>query len=649
MAISKKISDDVQTAAKKSHNMKKYYWNDLCYGASHSLLSKEDYIVDIKRVIDSFSKLNDYSNYLQQYQTLYDKYVQVLSEKSNYQTIGTSNKKIARKKALWSVKQITSMASESAMEDFYESITDSDKKDLVKLYMSSIKCLSNYYDLSISEIIATNSSHTITEFVSKAKISDELKRYGIIFGEDNPGNQGTGECERLTIETQNKITAKMNSVLPSAQEKIESGTPTSSFESSVDTAKNKKELEDLQKAFGMGGSNEQDSLQVNTTELSKQIQSYVVDLSAEPTLTTVQESDPEAAELLRGKQLAYAEKYGQSTTLNTSTSVDTNLTSEAAAFMDDLMDANDNHPGLAKTILNNFNFTSETSDYTIATDEQVQNKEDYLAAKKAISEAKTQMFQEGLGCATNIVSNAINLAFQGTAAWAQCKSLYSKEGLKEIWEEIQDATWGTLKTYGKQKVSELQQEIIQLPIEATSYAVSRITYYTSYFTTEIMQEVNLSKIMTTEEIKRTEKTNVLKEQEKQEAVEKSLEKVTETVSKINAEVDKISGFIANGMSYVVEAPTILIKYLDNIMDMGFSYTDRFYDMAIEDAENIIYKEIDISSKAIGNFAAAKIVAPLKVQLQDTMSQINVMKAKAIVKNAAAIATALSQIAAQLGL
>lgn len=645
----KKVYSEVETNAKTKVQPKKYYWNDVCMGFNHSGLTEYKYVSTIAEINNWFCKLNDFQEYLHQYNTLYTKYFSILFNQNSFTELKTKKGTIKRQKRnkTWTTSQLESMATQNAKTDFYESIADPEKKELIELYFSAITYLHSYRNLSITELETQKASNTITRFVTKANVTDELKKHHIIFGEDNPGNNGTGECERLTIETQNKITDKMNSILPSAQEKIENGTPTSSFESSVDTAKTKKEQEDLQKAFGMGGSNEQDSLQVDTAQLSQQIQS-AIDLPNSTTLTEVQASDPDATELLRGKQLA-AQKTNALANFTTATDKYDNLTTEKDAYLDDLMDANDNHPGLAKAILNNYNFTSETSDYTIATDEEVANKEAYLAANKAISEAKTQMFQEGLGCATNIASNVIDLAFQGTAAWAQCKSLYSKEGLKEIWEEIQDSTWGTLKTYGKQKVADLQQEIIKLPIEATSYAVTRISYYTSYFTTEIMKEVNLSKIMTTEEIKRTSKANVIKAQEKQETVEKSLGKVQETVSYINAEVNKISGFIASGMSYAVEAPSILIKYLDNIMDMGFSYTDKYFDLAIDKAENFIYKEIDISSKAIGNFAAARIVAPLKVQLQDTMSQINITKAKAIVKGAASIATAISKIAAQLGL
>lgn len=643
----KNVYSEIETNANKNSGSQKYYWNDVCYGFNHSNLTQRQYLTIIQQISRWFRNLNDFKEYRAQYMTLYSKYFSVLFNQNNYTEIKTKKGTVKKQKRnkTWTSDQIASMAAQSAKEDFYESITDADKKELIELYFSAINYLASYTDLSMTEDASQVASNTITRFVTKAKVKDELKEHHVIFGEDNPGDQGTGECERLTIETQKKITDKMNSVLPSAQEKIESGTPTSSFESSVESSKNKQEEEALKKAFGINESSEQDSLQVDTTALNKQVQSYV-DLHAEPTLTTVQESDPEAAELLRGKQLAYTEKYG---TLDISTSVDVDLTSEEAAFMDDLMDANDNHPGLAKTILNNFNFTSETSGYTLATDEQVQNKEEYLAAKQAISEAKTQMFQEGLGSATNIASNAINLAFQGTATWAQCKSLYSKESLKEIWEEIQDATWGTLKTYGKQKVSELQQELIQLPIEATSYAATKISYYTSYFTTEIMKEVNLSKLMTPEEIEITLKANVQKEKEKLETVNNALQKVQSKVSYINAEVNKISGFIANGMSYVAEAPTILIKYLDNIMDMGFSYTDKYFDLGIDEAEKIIYTGIDTSSKAIGNWAATKIVTPIKIQLQDTKDQINIMKAKAVVKASAAIATSVSKIAAQLGL
>lgn len=649
--MAKKIIDNVyseiESKSKKKSHPKKYYWNDVCYGFNHSGLSNTEYITSVHEFFKAFRKLNKYAQYLRQFTTLYNRYYTALWEENTFYELKTRKgvQKRYKRKKQFTDSQMQNMASQSAKEDFYESITDPDEKELVELYFSSLSYLSDYNNLSITDISAQAASNTISKFVTKAGVSDELKEYHVIFGEDNPGNQGTGECERLTIETQNKINDKMSAVLPSAQEKIENGAATSSFESSADSAKNKQEEETLKQAFGLGGSTEQDSLQVDTASLSNKIQSYNT-LTSTPTLTAAQSSDPEAAELLRGKQLAYNEKYG---VLNTSTAVDIELNSEEAAFMDDLMNADDNHPGLAKTILNNFNFIGDDAIYTIATDEEVANKEAYLKSKKAISKAKTEMFQEGLGCATNIAQNAISLAFQGTAAWAQCKSLYSKEGLKEIWEEIQDATWGTMKTYGKQKVSELQQEIIQLPIEATSYAATRIAYYTSYFTTEIMKEVNLSKLMTPEELEITTKQNVQKAKEKQKAVETSVGKVKDKVQKINQEVNKISGFIANGMSYVVEAPTILIKYLDNIMDMGFSYTDWLYDEAVEGAENFIYKEIDISSKAIGNFAATRIVTPIKVQLQDTMSQINIMKAAAVVKAAAAIATAISKIAAKLGL
>ena len=584
---------------KEEAGKKKYYWSDIRKGPFKTMLSVLEYSNAFNRLLHCFFNLKDYKDLLQERNMAYEKF---------YNLYNNDGKSVTR-------VMIVVSALQDAVDFVTQSLKDQnedEKAELFGFYEDALEHL-KYFDSTegYTDLEQNNAGIRIELFVNKAGVKDELKEMGLIWDEDNPGDQGTGECKRLTIESQNKIKEKVNNVVPSAQEKIESGSPTSSFESSVSNAKDKQTLLISQQIAGIGRS---------STEVSSQNTS---------TLSSVSSTLPNTIQATSNSFLQEAKKQ---------------LDNENE-FYDSLYAANKNHPGLAKSVTR----LIRNEGYMIASDEQVQNKENYLAAKKAISKAKTEMFQQGLGSATNIASNAINLAFQGTAAWAQCKSLYSKESLKEIWEDIQDATWGTLKSYGKQKVSDLQQEMIQLPIEATSYAVSRITYYTSYFTTEIMKEVNLSKLMTPVEIIRTSKTDTTKMQEKQEAVQKSLENVQSKVSDINAEVNKISGFIANGMSYVVEAPTILIKYLDNIMDMGFSYTDKFYDMAIEGAEKIIYKEIDISSKAIGNFAAARIVTPIKVQLQNTMSQISIMKAKAIVKASAAIATSISKIAAKFGL
>jgi hypothetical protein len=607
-------------------NQKKYYWSDIRKGPFRTMLSISEYANAFNRLQHCFFNLKDYKDLLQERNMAYEKF---------YNLYYNTRKNVTH-----------TMIVVSALQDAVDFVTKSlndqgedEKAELFGFYEDALEHL-KYFDSTegFSDLEQNNAGIRIELFVIKADVKDELKEMGLIWDEDNPGDQGTGECKRLTIESQNKIKEKVNNVVPSAQEKIESGSPTSSFESSVSNTKDKQTLLISQQIAGIDHSSTEVSSQ-NTSTLSS-ASSTSVQASSNSSTTTGTIAP------LEGLQI---DTTALSNTINATSNsflqdAKKQLDNENE-FYDSLYAADKNHPGLANSVTR----LIQNEGYMIASDEQVQNKEDYLAAKKAITEAKTEMFQQGLGCATNIASNAINLAFQGTAAWAQCKSLYSKEGLKEIWEDIQDATWGTLKSYGKQKVSDLQQEMIQLPIKATSYAVSRITYYTSYFTTEIMKEVNLSKLMTPVEIERTSKSETRKMQEKQEAVQKSLEKVQSKVSYINAEVNKISGFIATGMSYVVEAPTVLIKYLDNIMDMGFSYTDKFYDMAIEGAENIIYKEIDISSKAIGNFAAARIVAPIKIQLQDTMSQIDIMKAKAIIKAAAAIAAAISKIAAQLGL
>lgn len=609
-------------------NQKKYYWTDIRKGPWGTKLSIPEYTNAFNCLQHCFFNLKDYKDLLQERNTAYDTFYKIYSNDSSMT------------KAM-----VSTAALQAAVDTIAKMVSDNDKEKatLFDYYEDALEHL-KYFDSTegFNDLELNNAGIRIELFVNKANVKDELKEMGLIWDEENPGDQGTGECKRLTIETQNKITQKINNVVPSAQEKIESGTPTSSFESSVSNTQENQTLLISQQIAGISSSSAEDSSQ-NTSSSSSTS-------STSDQATNGSSVTSNSATITNG---TIAPLEGLTTNVTTKNKeISDSLLQQYKKqldneneFYDSLLAANENHPGLYKSVTT----VIRNHDYMIANDEQVQNKEEYLAAKKAISEAKTKMFQEGLGCATNIASNVINLAFQGTAAWAQCKSLYSKESLKEIWEEIQDATWGTLKTYGKQKVSELQQEMIQLPIEATSYAVAKITYYTSYFTAEIMKEVNLSKLMTPVEIVRTQKSELIKVKEKQSTVENSLAKVTNTVSYINAEVNKISRFIANGMSYTVEAPSILIKYLDNIMDMGFSYTDKYYDMAIKGAENIIYKEIDISSKAIGNFAAARIVAPIKVQLQDTMTQINLIKAKSIVKAAASIATAISKIAAQLGL
>lgn len=617
-------------AEREEANQKKYYWADIKKGPWGTKLSISEYTNAFNCLQHCFFNLKNYKDLLQERNTAYNKMYQIYIEAGLTKATATTN---ALNDAV------------NALNDMLSN-EDKSKAELFAYYEGALEHL-KYFDSTqgYNDLEANNAGIRIELFVNKANVKDELKEMGLIWDEENPGDQGTGEYKRLTIETQNKITQKINNVVPSAQEKIESGTPTSSFESSVSNAQEKQTLLISQQIAGIGSSLAEDSsqnastlLSANSTSVQANNGSSVTNSSNTTTNTTNGTIAP--LEGLTTNITAKNKEISDSILQPYKEQLD-----NENEFYDSLLAANANHPGLYKSVTG----VIRNNDYMIANDEQVENKEQYLAAKKAISQAKTKMFQEGLGCATNIASNMIELAFQGTAAWAQCKSLYSIEGLKEIWEEIQDATWGTLKTYGKQKVSELQQEMIQLPIEATSYALTRITYYTSYFTTEIMKEVNLSKLMTTEEIKRTATAELIKVQEKQATINNSLEKVTSTVSYINAEVNKISSFIANGMSYVVEAPTILIKYLDNIMDMGFSYTDKYYDLAIDKAENFIYKEIDISSKAIGNFAAARIVTPIKIQLQDTMTQINVIKAKAIVKAAASIATAISKIAAKLGL
>lgn len=602
---------------------KKYYWTDINKGPWGTKLSITEYANAYNRLQHCFFNLKDYKDLLQERNIAYDKMYKVYIE-------------AGLTKATASIKALN-----DAVDTLNDMLSNEDKSKakLFAYYEDALEHL-KYFDSTqgYNDLEANNAGIRIELFVNNANVKDELKEMGLIWDEENPGDQGTGECKRLTIETQNKITQKINNVVPSVQEKIESGTPTSSFESSVSNAQEKQTLSINQQIAGISSSSTENASTLSSaSSISGQTNndSLVTSSSITTTNGTIAPLEGLATNIT-----AVNNKISDSILQQYKKQLD-----NENEFYDSLLAANKNHPGLYKSVTTVIRNKGEM----IATDEQVKNKEQYLAAKKAISQAKTEMFTEGLGCATNIASNAINLAFQGTSAWAQCKSLYSKEGLKEIWEEIQDATWGSLKAYGKQKISALQQEMIQLPIEATSYAVTRITYYTSYFTAEIMKEVNLSKLMTPVEIVRTKKVEVIKAQEKQASIEKSLAKVKNTVSNINAEVNKISGFIANGMSYTVEAPSILIKYLDNIMDMGFSYTDKYFDLAIDKAESIVYKEIDISSKAIGNFAAARIVTPIKVLLQDTMTQINVMKAKAIVKATAAIATAISKIAAKLGL
>lgn len=614
-------------AEREEVNQKKYYWSDISKGPWGTKLSISEYANAFNCLQRCFFNLEGYRDLLQERNTAYDKMYQVYIE------AGLPKATAAAKALNDAVDTLNDMLSNE----------DKNKAKLFAYYEDALEHL-KYFDSTegYNELEANNAGIRIELFVNKANVKDELKKMGFIWDEENPGEQGTGECKRLTIEVQNKIKEKVNNVVPSAQEKIESGTPTSSFESSVSRTKDKQTLLISQQIAGINSTSVEYSLQNTSTLSSVSLTSDQSTNTSSTTSNPITVEDGTVAPLNGLKTNITAENKKNSDSILQQYKKQLDNENE---FYDQLLAADENHPGLYKSVTKQI----RNEGYMIATDEQVQNKENYLAAKKAISEAKTEMFQEGLGCATNIASNAINLAFQGTAAWTQCKSLYSKEGLKEIWEEIQDATWGTMKTYGKQKVSELQQEMIQLPIEATSYALTRITYYTSYFTTEIMKEVNLSKLMTPVEITRTLNAEVTKALEKQKTVEKSLEKVKKTASYINAEVNKISGFIATGMSYAVEAPSILIKYLDNIMDMGFSYTDKYFDLAINTAENIIYKEIDISSKAIGNFTAARIVTPIKITLQDTMTQINVMKAKAIVKSSASIATAISKIAAQLGL
>lgn len=275
--------------------------------------------------------------------------------------------------------------------------------------------------------------------------------------------------------------------------------------------------------------------------------------------------------------------------------------------------------------------------------------QDLVSYNNIISELRSDRAVMAIEGASNLASKAIESAMLVTAGWEAIKSQYSKEGLMELWEAIQDCTLNTVKQYGINKVTQLTADVATLAADSVSYLATRTAYWTSYCTAEIMEELTLSEIMKTEEIKLDLNKQTAKAQKKASDLMQTQAKFTYTIQKVNDKVNKIADKIQCGVSYAVEGPDILLKFLDSTMDVGMNEVDKYYEQGYKEAKDFLFNETDKLANTTGKQLSDKVTLPIKKELQEAMNQIFILKAKAITKAAAAAAVAISKIAALVGL
>lgn len=355
-----------------------------------------------------------------------------------------------------------------------------------------------------------------------------LKNYAdtlnLVFDEDNPG---TGDYKRIKKEPQQSIINYEKEILPSTQEKVESGTPTSSFEAAASSS----------------------STIINTEEIAT----------------------------------ALAQKNA------------------------------------------------------------------LLSYQSTISNLRSERAVEVIDTASNIATSTIETAMAGVAGWSAIKSQFSKEGLQKLWTIIQDATFNEVKNYGISKVTQLTADAALLATDSVSYLATRTAYWTSYCTASIMNEINLSYLMTTEEVKLNLSTEADKLKKKAADLTATQGKFTNTIKKVNDKVNQVTDKIQMGISYAVEGPDILLNFLDTTMDYGMSEVDKYYNQGYNEAKEFLFGETDKLANTTGQWVSDKVCLPIKKALQETMNQIYLLKTQAVIKASSAAAVAISKIAALVGL
>lgn len=587
----------------------KYYWSDIKKGFAESQLSTKEFTKVLKRLWYAFSHLSGFTDAKIDFMISFYEYLDGVKEKCPMLSLTEQQNE--------AVQAARTETIENADAKQY---TDADGKVLSKSEIQNYLELNDDFAVLDRRQVSTSSDiqNAVLRwekfFNSSERILKEFEeKFNFIISENNPGDAGTGEYKRISIETQKKVKESAAAVLPSAQDKIEGGAPTSFYDASFSELLEKHSKEIM--------------IQINDNSTSE-----------EETNTTSEEEN---------SSLTTNSSESSSSETTTTTSPTTKAPWSASAAAQRVIDKKLSQTyEVYDTDLEKFITVNE---YGLATEEKKQQKEQYLQVKKAISALKTERANAGIDAGANILNKALNTAFQATAAWQICSEQYSWEGIQKIGEEFKEATWDEFQRYYKNKLTSLQAELIALPADATSYVLTQTTYWTSYYTTEIMKEINLSTLMTTDELKIDFATQTANAKKKLENLAKTQEKFMKVINKITYWTNTIQTWICNGISYVVEAPDIALRYVDNFMDMGFSYTDYYYDWALKEGKEFLYKELAIGCEAAGKWASEKIVAPIKVDLQDTKTQILAMKAKALVVASEKIAVAISKIAALVGL
>lgn len=286
---------------------------------------------------------------------------------------------------------------------------------------------------------------------------------------------------------------------------------------------------------------------------------------------------------------------------------------------------------------------------TNVTASELAQKNALLSYQSTISNLRTERATEVIDTASNIATSAIETAMVGVAGWEAIKSQFSKEGLQKLWTSIQDATFNEVKNYGISKVTQLTADAALLATDSVSYLATRTAYWTSYCTASLMNEINLSDLMTTEEIKLNLSTEADKLKKKAADMTVTQGKFTNTIKKVNDKVNQVTNKIQMGISYAVEGPDILLNFLDTTMDYGMSEVDKYYNQGYNEARDFLFGETDKLANTAGQWASDKVCLPIKKALQETMNKIYLLKAQAVIKASSAAAVAISKIAALVGL
>lgn len=299
-------------------------------------------------------------------------------------------------------------------------------------------------------------------------------------------------------------------------------------------------------------------------------------------------------------------------------------------------------------------FEASTSSYLATTNMDeltaaAAQKNTLLSYQSTISNLRAERATEVINTTSNIVTSAIETAMVGVAGWEAIKSQFSKEGLQKLWTSIQDATFNEVKNYGISKVTQLTADAALLATDSVSYLATRTAYWTSYCTASLMNEINLSDLMTTEEIKLNLSTEADKLKKKAADLAATQGKFTNTIKKVNDKVNQVTDKIQIGISYAVEGPDIILNFLDTTMDYGMSEVDKYYNQGYNEAKEFLFGETDKLANTAGQWASDKVCLPIKKALQETMNQIYLLKAQAIIKASSAAAVAISKIAALVGL